>query len=172
MYTRSRQSADAAQKLQAREQYLLSSIRGIEVGKSFPDIPLWKPDGAASAQIPDLLPAGGLLIYTSGDCASCTETVKAFGEASRSALGNVPPAVIVLDGDPARLMEFVAKEKINVTVVRDSQRTLYMDNGLVTFPMYFLLDQGQIIRSFGPTQGTIDEFTGLLTQWKHLCKGE
>jgi len=168
----SRQSAAAAEKLQAREQYLFSNIRGIEAGKSFPDIPLWRPDGVATVQIRDLLPRGGLVIYTSGDCPSCIETVRALGEAIRSAGDQVPPAVIVLQGDPARIMEFVAKESINVAVVRDSQETLYRDYGLVTFPSYFPLDEGQIIRSFGPMQGTSDEFTGLLTQWKHLSEGK
>ncbi len=172
VYTKNRESAAAAEKLQAREQYLFSNIRGIEAGKPFPDIPLWKPDGVTAVQIRDLLPQGGLVIYTSGDCPSCIETVRGFGEAIRSAGDKVPPAVIVLEGDPARIMEFVAKESINVAVVRDSQQTLYKDYGVITFPTYFLLDEGEVIRSFGPMQGTSDEFTGLLTQWKHLSKGK
>jgi peroxiredoxin len=172
VYTKSRQSAAEAERLKAREQYLLSNIRGIEAGKSFPDIPLWKPDGVAAVQIRDLLPLGGLVIYTSGDCPACIETVRALGEAIRSTGDHVSPAVIVVQGDPARIIEFVSKESINVALVRDSQQTLFNDYGVVTFPMYFLLDKGQIIRSFGQAQGTGDEFTGLLTQWQHLSEGK
>ena len=172
VYTKSRQAAAAAAKMKERQQDFMSNIHDIGVGKPCPDITFWNPDGIATLQIRDLLPQGGLVIYTSGDCPSCIETVRAFGEARRSLRDRVSPVVIVSEGDPSRIVESVAKEGINVAVVRDTQQALPKDYGVVSFPSYFLLDEEQVVRKFGATGGTSAEFTKLLTQWESLGEGK
>jgi peroxiredoxin len=164
LYTDHRWAAATATKLEGHQQYLQRNIHDMGVGKPFPDIPLWKPDGVTTVQIRDLLPRGGLVIYTSGDCPSCIETVRALGEARRSLKDKVSPAVIISGGDPTRIVDFVAKESINVAVVRDTQMSLSSDYGVVSVPSYFLLDEKQVVHSFGVTGGTTGEFTKLLTQ--------
>lgn len=128
LYANGLRGAVAAAKLDMRQRDLLSMFHAIGAGRLFADIPLWQPDGTTTVSIRHPLPRAGLVICTSGESASCIETVGSFGAAWRSVKDEALPSVIVSEGDPARHRGGVQRRARTNQSVCAMRRALERDN--------------------------------------------
>jgi peroxiredoxin len=153
----------AATKLRTTQQlYLEQNIRGIELGRPFPDVPL--QDIAGRAVLPrDYLSSGGILVFTASDCGSCFEAVSALDAAVRRIGADQLSILIVAVGDLPPLLEYMSNESIDLRVVSDGQRSLADQYGVGTFPCVFTVDSLQIVRSIAAGMRTEDEFITVLS---------
>jgi len=140
LYGEQRAGAERAARDAEVREYLLKSIRQIEVGKAFPEVTLGSPDSAHQYLIHELLPRGGVLVFVSAGCESCFQAVDALSAARRRVGRGAPDVIVVVIGDPSGLSQYIADHGYGIPVFRDWQQALVKEYGVRAFPCYFVLD--------------------------------
>ena len=123
------------------QTYLEQNIVGIEVGRMFPDIPIWSADGRDAFGIHELLPQGGVLVYVATGCNSCVDAITALDAVQRAAGAEARPALVVLDGHPDSLAAGLAAAGIEMTFYHDVERSFTKLYRVAIFPSAFVIDE-------------------------------
>lgn len=140
----------ASKRAVARSDNLKDMVEGISVGNPFPNIDLWTPSGDTARPLDDVLPNGGLLLYTAPTCGSCLDAAHAL-EAEVKA-GRISPNSIVVSDDCANTLEFEEKlrhEGIELGVYCDAPQALRSVHHVIHNPAHFLLDSAGVVRGMG-----------------------
>jgi peroxiredoxin len=140
------------------QSFLKDNIVGIEVGKMFPDIPVWSADGTQAFGIHELLPHGGVLVFIASGCNSCLAALQALHDAQTAAGAEARAALVVLDGDPDSLASGLRENGLVMPFYHDAERSFATQYHVGIFPTSFVLaDDGTVAEMIAGTY-TREEF--------------
>src|SRR3972149_4057829 len=149
------------QKLQL-EAYLARNIQGIEIGRPFPDLTVWTPEGNGSSSIPELLKDGGVVFCVSSVCSSCVEAITSLLQARDRVGSKASPLTIVTSPGAATLVEALADRGIQTQIWCDQQDRLRLEYKVLTTRAWFLLDSSGVVRGLGSAGFDPDEYAQIL----------
>jgi peroxiredoxin len=155
------QNAQQKQRVEL-DAFLKSHITGIEVGRPFPSVTLWTPDGSQGFEIPELLPEGGVVYLVSAGCKSCIDGLKAM-QTARQALGDSAlQAVAVVDSDAESVATLMAENGIALPLYWDLEMQFYERYNVRTARTYFVLDADNRLTRMGSAGIAVDEYLAIL----------
>ncbi len=138
-------AADRTDDRASYQSYLEENILGIEVGKMFPDIPVWSIDGTSAYGIHELLPAGGMLLYVSSGCEACARTLKSIGQVREARRGDSFDVILVVRGDPGEFTSLADSLGTDVPMYHDAEDAFARVFHVSTFPTAFRLANGGLL---------------------------
>jgi peroxiredoxin len=137
-------------------------LRGIEIGKPFPNIPLWTADGAKSTTLHDLLPDGGMVFYVSSVCESCIDAVAALNDAILAADGTIRSVALISDSKSETLAKTMNERGIVLPLYADLEDRLLGEHNVRTTRTFFVLGQGWILNQMGTSGFQVQDYTPIL----------
>jgi peroxiredoxin len=166
------QNAQQKQRVEL-DAFLKSHITGIEVGRPFPSVTLWTPDGSQGFEIPELLPEGGVVYLVSAGCKSCIDGLKAM-QTARQALGDSAlQAVAVVDSDAESVATLMAENGIALPLYWDLEMEFLKRYNVRTARTYFVLAPSGVVQAMGTAGLETEEYERLLTgEYLPLANGK
>lgn len=151
-----------AARVEESNEYLRESLQGIAIGKPFPDIPLWSPDGRSTVTIGNLLPDGGVVYYIVLGCESCLDAVSSLEKVTSQREVSEARIVVIASGIPDEAQEFIRASGFGGRLFLDATNSLSVEYGVRSFPAYFCLDRDQSVLSFGAEVRTLSQLSEIV----------
>lgn len=157
LYSGTRAVMEARAEADQLQQHLETNIRGIATGQRFPEVPLWDAQGRFGYHLDQLLPDGGIVYYLAAECGSCYAALANLAQAKKILGVNALPIVVVVEGDPAMVVEYVADNGYELDIYQDAEKRFSEIHGVVAFPAFFRIDGSGLVREFGTHVKRLDD---------------
>lgn len=138
---------DIAANERTRASAVLRRSVGLSIGRLFPELMLWSPDGRVATSLADVLPSGGRMLYVSPTCGSCIRASLAFNGWLQAQHGDPRAGVIVTDDAAATpiFAGLLSDSAVALPVYCDVTQSLRRDYGMMENPAFFILNGHELM---------------------------
>jgi len=142
-----RHRAEAANEARRAElqSSTIKNLRGIEVGKRFPDLTVWSHENSHASQVRDLVPRGGLIAFLSSGSPQCVGALEALCRARATAGPSAMSVIPVVTGNAEGLAKAMRDIGLSLPIYLDAENAFVDKYGVKMFPTCFLLDDQGLV---------------------------
>lgn len=140
-----RAEAARSAKGESLQEYFERNLTGIEIGRPFPEVNVWSPDGTDAMPMSDVLPDSGLIVYVSTSCEECVKTIKMVNRYRRDSQNRDLPVVVITRGDPGTLLSLMADNGIDMPVYQDTEDAFASVYHVSALPSVFVLNGNRLV---------------------------
>lgn len=162
LYANRRVGAERQARSTELQDYFRQNVKGIDVGKPFPNISLLSADLESTYEAAKILPNGGLILFLSSSCEACFDAIDQLAEAAKSSPHTKGRLALIVFRDGREAERYIKDKGYDLPLYLDLEAALVRDYGIMAFPSYFVLDASGNLSAMGAFEAGKDAMTDLV----------